>query len=331
MDSALLCWMESDLPAGTTRPYRIVAGDPDPESAGMRLVDVPGDVLEVRDGARLLTAYHYGRDVARPCLYPVLGPGGRGLTRSLDATPGDEHDFDHPHHRSLWVAHGDVNGADNWSEEPGHGRTVHREFRLREEGPVYARFVALARWVTAAGTPLLDETRRVTIYRPAPDERVLLDIDLTLHAAYGSIRFGDTKEAALLSVRVAPSMQGDRGGQIENSSGALTEAETWGRPAQWCDYSGDVGDGRIAGIAVLDHPSNPRHPTHWHVRGYGLMTANPFGLSDFYDDPARDGALDLAPGESLTWRYRIVIHGGRASDGQVRGAYLDYAYPPTAP
>ncbi len=324
----MLCWIESEMAAGATRTYHIAAGPPD--TSGMRLVDAPGDVLEVYDGSRLLTAYHYGSTVARPYLFPVLGPGDRSMTRRVDVTQEVEHEFDHPHHRSLWVAHGDINGTDNWSEEPGHGRTEHRDFLLREEGPVYARFMALAQWVTATDMPQLDETRCVTIYRPTADERLLLDVDLTLCAAYGAVRFGATKEAGLLSVRVAPSRQGNHGGIIENSYGALTEAETWGRPAQWCDYSGNGGDGdpAIAGIAVLDHPANPRHPTHWHVRDYGLMAANPFGLADYYDDPARDGSLDLAQGESLICRYRLVIHGGTAAQGDVRGAYLDYAYPP---
>jgi hypothetical protein len=32
---------------------------------------------------------------------------------------------------------------------------------------------------------------------------------------------------------------------------------------------------------MFDHPQNPRHPTWWHVRDYGLFAANPFGKHDF--------------------------------------------------
>jgi len=45
--------------------------------------------------------------------------------------------------------------------------------------------------------------------------------------------------------------------------------------ADWCDYYGSIG-GKTVGIAMFDHPSNPRHPTTWHVRDYGLFAANPF-------------------------------------------------------
>jgi hypothetical protein len=325
---SILSWIEPELPARASRTYQVVEGQG--AAGGMRLADARDGLLEVRHGGRLLTAYHYGAGLARPFLYPLLGPGDRPVTRPVDAPAPGTRGFDHVHHRSVWVAHGDVNGSDNWSEEAGHGRTVHRSFLLREEGPIYARFTAAGQWVSVAGQPVLDEVRRTTVYRPIAGDRLLLDVDLTLTAAHGAVRFGDTKEGGLLSVRVAPTMTGDRGGLIETSYGALTEAETWGRPAQWCDYSGAAGeaDPSIVGIAIFDHPLNPRHPTHWHVRDYGLMTANPFGLSAFYAGTARDGSLELPDGKALTFRYRLAVHLGRAAEGGVRAAYLDYAYPP---
>jgi hypothetical protein len=32
---------------------------------------------------------------------------------------------------------------------------------------------------------------------------------------------------------------------------------------------------------MMDHPSNPRFPTYWHARDYGLFSLNPFGVRDF--------------------------------------------------
>jgi hypothetical protein len=325
---SLLSWIEPHLPAGASRTYRVVEGVATTE--GVALVDAEGGLLDVRAGDQLITSYHYKQGLARPFLHPLIGPAERPVTRHVDLAQRQTPEFDHIHHRSVWVAHGDVNGTDNWSEERGHGRTAHRAFVLREAGPVYARFAAEGQWLTASGQPLLDELRRITVYRRLSDERLLLDLDVTLTAAHGPVRFGDTKEGGLLSVRVASTMTGARGGLIENSYGALTETEAWGRPAQWCDYSGPAGesDPAVVGIAVLDHPLNPRHPTHWHVRDYGLMTANPFGLATFYSDPSRDGSLQLPAGNALTFRYRMVIHPGNAAQGAVRAAYLDYAYPP---
>ena len=45
---------------------------------------------------------------------------------------------DHPHHRSVWVAYGDVNGSDNWSEQEGHATQTHEGWNRLDCGPVCA-------------------------------------------------------------------------------------------------------------------------------------------------------------------------------------------------
>jgi hypothetical protein len=86
---------------------------------------------------------------------------------------------------------------------------------------------------------------------------------------------------------------------------------------------------REVGIAVFDHPHNLRYPTFWHVRDYGLMTANPFGLS-YFPDGSGDGSYTLPAGEKLTFRYRVLIHAGGAELGGVGRRYLEWIYPPRA-
>jgi hypothetical protein len=54
-----------------------------------------------------------------------------------------------------------------------------------------------------------------------------------------------------------------------------TAKNTWGQPAEWCDYSGSV-DGRQIRLTLMTDPANFR-PAWWHNRDYGLMVANPFG------------------------------------------------------
>jgi hypothetical protein len=78
------------------------------------------------------------------------------------------------------------------------------------------------------------------------------------------------------------------------------------------DYSGPV-EGQTVGVLVIDHPSNPRHPTYWHSRAYGLLAANIFGVHDFLNDKTQDGSLTVEPGQSVRFRYRVVIHPGDVS------------------
>lgn len=283
------------------------------------------DQISVRIGGELFTRYIYGQAVPKPCLYPVVGPYGQGVTRAYPQETVGADSTDHPHQRSVWVAWGDVNGSDNWSEQPGSGRMLHRAFETLQSGPVFGRLSARNDWVNAAGERLMEDQLEYTFYNVPPSFR-LFDLDVTFRATCGDVRFGDTKEGGIISVRVATSMQGNRTGRIETALGAVTEAETWGKRASWCDYSGQVGH-HIVGIVIFDHPANLHYPTYWHVRDYGLMTANPFGLSFFVGGGA-DGSHVLRAGEELSFRYRVLIHAGGAGEGGVKEKYLEYVFSP---
>jgi hypothetical protein len=151
----------------------------------------------------------------------------------------------------------------------------------------------------------------------------IIDFDITLRAER-AVEFADSKEGTF-GLRLRPVLQEDGGtGRIMNAEGLATEAEAWGKPSKWCDYSGEV-DGETLGIAILDHPANPNHPVRWHVRGYGLFAANPFGLSAFSGDESQVGGIQLNGGESLRFRYRVVIHPGDALSADVEGLWAKYA------
>ena len=103
---------------------------------------------------------------------------------------------------------------------------------------------------------------------------------------------------------------------------ACGEANVWGKRSDWVDYSGTL-DGEKVGIVMMDHPGNPRHPTYWHSRAYGLHSINPFGVHDFLNDKAQDGSLTLQPGEHVRFRYRVVVHPG-AVRGRLAELYKQY-------
>src|SRR5690349_7682282 len=95
-------------PATETRPT--------PSSAAVTQQRL-ADRVEFRIDGELFTSYVFGDpDAPRPYFYPLLGPSGQPMTRRfpMETTVPDE-PTDHPHHRSLWAAHGDVNGHDNWN------------------------------------------------------------------------------------------------------------------------------------------------------------------------------------------------------------------------
>jgi hypothetical protein len=309
------------------RRFRLEAGST--AGDGVKVERAGSHRTEVHVGGQLLTAYEHDPAVARPYFYPLIGPTGRSVTRHFPMkadVPGETKD--HKHHRSMWSAYGELNGADNWSEEKQYARQTPQGEPERVSGPVFGRLTAQNRWVTHDGKPQLNEQRTLTVYNVGGDRR-LFDYEITFTATGADVLFGDTKEGGILSFRVATSMDAKEKGRIENSAGGVGEKECWGKPAAWCDYSGPV-DGATVGIGVMDHPANFRSPVRWHVRDYGLMTTNCFGESTFTgEEGGRRGEHTLKDGQSLTFRYRVLLHRGGASEGGVASAFAAYTTPPT--
>jgi hypothetical protein len=312
---------------------------------GVRILQT-NDHLRVELNGKLFTEYYYAK-VPRPFCYPLLGPGGVAMTRNFPMVkvPGEE--TDHPHHRSLWFAHGAVNGQDFWTERKGTGRIVHRGFADISSGVSTGLIKTLNDWVAADGKVLCSDEETLRFYAPT-NGAIALDFEIILRATHGDVTFGDTKEGAF-ALRLAESMRvllpapkGEKArpghGHIVLSTGehddgdsaaaakdAKREAVTWGKRAAWCDYYGPV-DGKIIGCAIMDHPANPRHPTWWHVRDDGLFAANPFGQHDFEKaSNPQAGDLKIADGQSVTFRYRVLLHEGDEQAAHIARRYAEFA------
>jgi len=323
----ILSFLVKNLPAGEKAEFSLQT-DNKGEEPSLAKLSARENALDVVISGKPFTSYVFqGDDLVRPYLFPVLSPSGAKVTRSFPMIEGLAGETsDHRHHRSMWIAHGDVNGVDNWSEEKGHGSTVHREFLAQISGPVYAKIATLNDWVGPDGKKILEQKSEFTFYNVA-DCGNIMDVVVTFEATEGDVVFGDTKEGGIISVRMASSIDVPRGGRIVNSYGGINEQETWGKKAHWCDYYGPT-EGRVAGIAIFDHPDNLRHPTNWHVRNYGLMTANCFGLSYFYGDKDIRGDYTLKAGGTLVFKYRVYVHDGSTQEASVGEKYHDFINPP---
>ena len=327
-----LAWVVSNVWAGDVRVYELRYG-PEVEPVdvdGVKLVETEEGILEVTVEGELFTRYHFGADLIRPFLYPVLVNDGLGVTRNwpmVQGVPGEK--TDHPHHTGIYTAQGSVNGVNNWDNEPNHGYIIHRGFTRIYGGPVAGGLTEALEWTDPERKVLMTETRRMAFYATEPHARVL-DYSVTFHASAGQVTLGDTKEGGLVAVRVASSMDvtGEReGGRFQTATGAINEKESWGKRAAWCDYSGPVS-GEWVGVALMDHPDNPRYPTYWHVRNYGLMTINPIALHDYTGNPNNRWDLIIPAGESAAFNYRVFVHDGDTEEAQVSEHWHNWVNPP---
>jgi len=282
--------------------------------------------LRVEIDGELFTEYVY-QEFPRPYLFPVLGPGGESMTRSWpmkEGVPGEQKD--HVHHHSIWHGHQAISGHDLWHQGRGKGTIVHEELLETTSGEV-GTIVTRNRWLAPDKTVLCTDETTLRFF--GKDGGRFIDFNVVMKATHGDVVFGDEKDG-FVAMRTNPALriknaEGKRGtGSALNSEGQR-DAELWGQAAEWVDYWGPI-DGKTVGIAIFDNPANLRHPTTWHARDYGLVTANPFGLHFFSGEklPRDAGEFTLKADEELPLRYRFYIHEGDATEAQTAEHYKAY-------
>lgn len=293
------------------------------------------------------TSYIWPERLAKAVLYPLRTAKGTIVTRGspLEPRPGER--VDHPHHAGLWLNYESVNGIDFWNnseaikpqDAPKMGTIRHRSVVSAKGGSEEGELEVEADWLTYDKKVLLKERTRF-VFRGGPSFRSV-DRITTLRALDEKVVFADAKDG-MLGLRVARALEApsekpevftDASGRattvakLDNtgvngvyltSEGKKGEA-AWGTRGRWCNLSGNVGDEPVT-ITILDHPLNPGFPTYWHARGYGLFAANPLGQKIF-SNGKEELNLTLAPGQSVTFRYRILISSEIATPENTETAY----------
>ncbi len=276
----------------------------------MQAVPQPYHQISFQRDGQEIARYHFGPDLRRPFLFPVIGPSGHALTRM-----GHPHDPEgHSHHSSVWVSHQSVAGVNFWEDREVGARIIHRRLEQLSDGPEEAAIVCHNEWRGTNEAPRLAERRRIAV-RSMPHREWLLVLDITLRAVSEPVELGATP-FGILGVRVAKTMSvRDGGGTIRNSEGGVNEAGAFRKPARWVDYSGPVAPGVLEGLTLMDHPGNPNHPAVFHVRDDGWM-----GPSLTIRGPMlvqRDPPLRL--------RYGLYVHAGAPSLPELDQAWRTFA------
>jgi hypothetical protein len=261
------------------------------------VVPQPYDQISFQRDGQEIARFHFGRELRRPFVFPLIGPAGRSLTRM--GHPRDPES--HSHHNSVWVAHNSVDGVSFWDDRSKGTIVQQRVEKLEDEGDDVAAVVTASNWVNEADGKVLLRERRRTAVRLLDKGEYLLLIDLRLEAPGGRpVTLGKTP-FGLVGVRMAKTIGvNDGGGTVRNSEGGVNEKEVLWKRAKWVDYSGPVTNDAVEGVTLFDHPSNPNHPTFFHVRNDGWM-----GASLTYD---ADRAIE--PGKPLMLRYGLYVHAG---------------------
>ena len=306
--------------------------------------------VDITIDGKPFTSYIWPDKLAKPVLYPLRTANGTVVTRGFPLEPRPGERVDHPHHVGLWFNYGNVNGFDFWNnseatkpeDAPRMGNIRHRAITLAKSGGDQSELEIDADWITGKQQLILKEHTRF-VFRGAADFRSV-DRITTLHALSEKVVFPDDKEG-VLGMRVTRALEApsdkpevftDARGRpttitkLDNTgvNGVYLTSEgkkgdaAWGTRGRWCNLSGQLGDEPVT-ITIFDHPANPGFPTYWHARGYGLFAANPLGQKIFTNGK-QELNFSLAPNQSVTFRYRILISSKLLTPEQTESAYKDF-------
>jgi hypothetical protein len=297
--------------------------------------DPTANKINVSIGGKDFTTFLFPDTLEKPVLYPIHAANGTVVTRGypLNPQPGDP--TDHPHHIGLWLNYENVNGLDFWNNSfaiPADKKNKYgwiKTDRILETKSGSTGVITYhANWTNQNNDVLLEENTRYEF--SGNDHQRIIDRVTTL-TANTEIKFADAKDG-MLGLRVAHALEipakvdkkftDDKGivtvvksnadsianGNYVTSEGILGDS-AWSTRAVWCKMYGRMGADSIS-IVIIDHPKNPNYPTFWHARGYGLFAANPLGEKIFTNGKSEKN-LTLKKGESVTFRYRVVVDNGK--------------------
>ncbi|MFI6873268.1 PmoA family protein [Streptomyces sp. NPDC050400] len=293
-------------------------------SEGLRVVHAHGDritVTEPTTGVDLF-AYVYRPEAAweapKPYLHPVRTLSGAAVT---DYRPND-----HRWHKGLQMTASHLSGQNLWGGNSyvhgeGYLRLPERvgsmahvafdEVRADEDGNLV--IAERLTWHPHDGELWAEEERRVEVrdVDPAAGTWALTWTSAVTNRRAEPLRFGSpTTHGRELAGYTGLFWRGPRAfrdGRIQTAD--AEGPQVMGAQAPWLAYSGehDGSDGHAT--LVFEHaPENDHagergaHPAHWFVRNDPFAAVAPSFA--FHDE------LVLAPGDTLTRRYRVVVADG---------------------
>ncbi len=309
--------------------------------------------VDVMVDGKLFTSYLYTDKLSvlkKTVLYPLVSANGVAVTRGYPLDPRPKERTDHPHHIGAWFNYGDVNGLDFWNNSDAisgeraseMGTIRNKEIISIESGSGHGKLVVASDWMNSEGKVILKENTEF-IFGASNGKRII-DRTTTLTALKEPVLFKDNKEG-MIGIRMARQLElpSDKLARLSDAHGNVIDVpvkdntgvsgnylssegieglDVWGKRAKWVALSGTVGSADVS-VVIMDNPTNVGYPTYWHARGYGLFAANPLGQKVF-SDGKEELNFSLKPGESVTFKYRILLLDGKGSKQQLETEYNNY-------
>ena len=304
--------------------------------------------IDVVIAGKPFTSYLYGGDLTKPVLVPVRTPSGIEVSRRHPLVKTEGASADHEHHVGIFFAVDQVNGINFWKNTAVPPQIRHIETTQIAGGPGKGTLSTLSHWIDDKQQIVLEEKRTMTFLAGQHEHEYAIDFSIDLTAKNTAVLFEDVEEG-MFAIRVSDYLrESDAGAVLQagqppqealsgtggyfSSNGDQTAKNIWGKRARWVALQG-VKEGKVVGVAILNHPASINYPTYWHVRDYGLFSANPLGQGDFQRQQPREFRknkviplrLMLERGETAHLRFLVIVYEGIRTQQQIEERFKEFA------
>ncbi len=302
--------------------------------------------IDVMIAGAPFTSYIFGNEHTKPMLVPLRTPSGIEVSRRNPLVQLKGGSDDHKHHVGIFFAVDKVNGTNFWNNTAPPPQIKHIKTTEVTGGAGKGKIAAVMHWIDRSGNVLLEENRTMVFLAGENEDEYAIDFSIDLTARQPEIVFEDIEEG-VFAIRVADCLrEGDSNliikpgqtlpeesvsgtGRYFSSNGDETAKNVWGKRARWVALQG-IREGKVVGVAILNHPASINYPTYWHVRSYGLFSANPLGQGDFQrqskykKNPVQPLRLTLKQGQKAHFRFLVVVYEGIRTTGQMEKRFREF-------
>ena len=303
--------------------------------------------VDVTIGGKLFTSYLFGDELPKPVLVPVRTPSGIEVSRRHPLVELEGGTDDHLHHVGIFFTVDGVNGTKFWNNVKPPPQIKHIKTTETAGGVGKGKLSTIAHWIDKKGKVVLEEKRSMVFLAGEHEGEYAIDFVMDLTAKDTTVTFEDTEEG-VFAIRLADCLR-EKGsgvlprlgmplpkesvsgtGRYFSSNGDETAKNVWGKRARWVALQG-VKQGKVVGVAILNHPESINYPTYWHARNYGLFSANPLGQGDFQrqsrykKNPVIPLRLTLKPGQRVHFRFLVIAYEGIRTKEQLEERFKVFA------
>ena len=248
-------------------------------------------------------------------LHPVYTPSGALITGDFTKS--------HPHHRGIFLAYtktliGEL-VPDFWNYHVGSGKIRFESLEGVTTGPVTATIQASHRWEAVGDGDVMKERWEIEVFDIPESPFWLFDLTSRQRAIVNPIELIPYRYGGMAYRGPEPFYHGKIDVLTSEGFDRVTGDQ---KPARWVDLTGPIEEGsdRFGGAMILDHPSNPNHPT--------VARIHPTTIPFFTYTPGHDTKLTIGTAADTVFRYRIVVHDGHPDMALNDRLWRDFAAPP---